>query len=311
MSIKWQTLILIILILVSVTVTKLYGISPSSENTSNNATTTASSNQQASLSDIEPVKKIPTRKWDVLDPKLSADVIIAHSLDDNLPFYYQNIRDAHVLASLTKLLTTIVVMEDIGLDKKIPVTKEAIETRGLAGDLKSGESYSARDLLKIMLLTSSNDAAAAFEKYVGGKEKMAKKINNKAIKLGLNSISVEDASGLCDYNMGEGIDFLKLTKYILKHHPEIFTWTQAHDIWVQPWNGANQRKVYNINPLSNNKSFLGGKTGTSKVAGENLVSVFNIENRRVVIILMGSQNRVEDSQKLISWIKKAYTFPEE
>jgi D-alanyl-D-alanine carboxypeptidase len=312
MSLKWQALILIGIILVSLTVTRLYSIGISNNYELENSSSTEDLyNEKSSPDEVKPVKKMPIRKWDVLDPSITAKSAIVHSLDDNLPFFYKNSREPRILASLTKLFTSIIVLEDIGLDKKIPITEKIISTQGLAGNLKSGESYSARDLLKIMLLTSSNDAAAAFEEFVGGKEIMAQKINSKAIELGLDSISVEDASGLCDYNMGKPIDFLELSKYILKNNPEIFIWTQSHDIWVQPWNGSEERKVYNINAIANRKDFLGGKTGTSEIAGENLVALFNIKDKRVIIILMNSENREKDVETLINWVKKAYDFPED
>ncbi len=314
MNIRWQSLILIALILISLTLTKFQGETSTAKGTSEkNAPVPGNSSisyQRASLSNFESVQKVPVRKWDILDPEVSAEAVLIHSLDDDFRLYYENTYKEHALASLTKLLTAIVVIEDVGINNKIPITREAVETQGLAGDLKSGEVYSARELLKIMLLSSSNDAAAAFEEYMGGKDVLVRVIHRKAAELGLNSIVVEDGSGLSDFNYGNAHDFLKLTEYIIKKHPEIFTWTQTRDFLVQPLNEPTARKVYNVNELIERHDFWGGKTGTSQVAGENLVSIFNVKGRRVVIILMGSENRYRDTAILIDWIEKAYTFPE-
>lgn len=315
MSIKWQAIFLVVLILISLTLTRLRtGSSAALETSGQTAIVSESgspsiSYQKASLSSFDPVEQAPVRKWDVFDPKTTSESVLIHSLDDDFPLYYENTHNTHVLASLTKLLTAVVVMEDIGVNKWIPITGEAVSTEGLAGNLKSGETYSARELLKIMLLTSSNDAAAAFEEYIGGKEAMVRAIHKKAAELNMNSVIVNDGSGLSDFNYGDAYDFLKLTKYIIKKHPEIFTWTQAHDFLVQPLNESTSRKVYNINELTERRDFWGGKTGTSPAAGENLVSIFDIEGRRVAIILLGSKNRIQDASNLIDWVKTAYTFP--
>ncbi len=315
MSTKWQAIFLVILVIVSLTITRLKNGSSAVEEISGQTAVIAESRnpsisyQRASLSSFEAVEQAPVRKWDVLDPKTGSEGVLIHSLDDDFPLYYENTHKEHVLASLTKLLTAVVVIEDIKIDKKIPITQKAVDTEGFAGDLKSGETYSARELLKIMLLTSSNDAAAAFEEYSGGKEAMVRAIHKKAAELNMNSVIVEDGSGLSDFNYGNAYDFLKLTKYIIKKHPEIFTWTQARDFLVQPLNESTSRKVYNINELIERRDFWGGKTGTSQAAGENLVSIFNIEGRRVAIILLGSRNRSKDAADLIDWVRAAYTFP--
>jgi len=68
--------------------------------------------------------------------------------------------------------------------------------------------------------------------------------------------------------------------------------------------------VYNVNELTSYRNFLGGKTGTSEMAGENLISIFNIKDRRVVLIILGSEDRNKDVDTLINWIQKAYNFPE-
>ncbi len=253
--------------------------------------------------------KLPTRKWDVPDPQLTAHAVLLQSLDDNMPLYYKNIRGRWPLASLTKLLSAVAVEENIGLDKTIPITQEAVNTEGIAGDLKSGESYLAKDLMNIMLLVSSNDAAAAFEEYDGGTDKFAALLNQKAKDIGLSDTVVYDGSGLNDSNEGTAEDVLKLMQYILANHPDILYATQSPDLIVEPLNSSEPKHLYNIDQLSDERGFLGGKTGTSPKADENLAAVFTRENRRMVVILLGSTNRVADTDALLNWVEKAYTFP--
>ena len=252
------------------------------------------------------VPKAPHRRWEIPDPKISAKIALVHSFDDGMPLYYSNTRELWPLASLTKLITSVAVIEDIGISEKIPITSEVVETEGEAGGLVSGESYSARDLLKIMLLSSSNDAAAAFTRYYS--EDFISLLNQKAREIGMKNTEVYDASGLNDYNSGTAQDMLAIVEYILGNHPEILQWTQNRQIMVQPLNGTGAKEVYNINALVGNDDFLGGKTGTSARAGQNLAAVFRTNARRIAIILMGSQNRIKDAETILNWIDKAYRF---
>jgi len=254
---------------------------------------------------LPPIPQMPVRKWEVLDPKLTAKAAIMHSLDDDIPLYYFRTHQPHPIASLTKLLTAIIVMENAKLDEIIPVSESAVQTEGLAGNLLPGEEYTAKDLLKMMLLTSSNDAAEAFTQYFG-KEKMVSLLNKKIRELNMLDTRVEDASGLSDNNISEAYDLLVLSKYIINRHPQIFNWTRAKSLVVQPVNRSRIINELNINPLVARSDFLGGKTGTSPLAKENLISVFRIGEKRVIMVILGSENRIKDAETLINWAKLAY-----
>ena len=249
----------------------------------------------------------PSRRWEVLDPKIGAESVLVQSLDDQFPFFHFNTYKTWPLASLTKLLTAVVVLEDIGADKKIPIDAAAVATEGEAGNLKSGEVYTALDLLKIMLLTSSNDASAAFENYLG-KEEFVRRLNKKAAAIGMTQTIFHDASGLSDLNVGTASDMLRLARYILEREPEIFNWTRLSNFLVQPINDVRVQTISNINNLSARSDFLGGKTGTSEEAGENLLSLFSFKDYRLVAIILGSPDRLRETDSLLRWVNQAYDF---
>ncbi len=321
MNIRWQTLILILLILVSFSLTKanLFSaqtkprlkadiVSVSPPQNSPVAQNFASSKTSLSAMNQVEVKNGLARNWSVLDPKISAEAVMIQSLSENFPFLNYNTYKTWPMASLTKLLTAVLVIENAGLDKKIMISERAVLSEGEAGNLKAGEIYTSQDLLKIMLLTSSNDAATAFEDYFGGNEAFSKMINQKAEKLGMTQTIFFDGSGLSDLNRSTASDMLRLTKYILENEPEIFNWTRLQDFLVQPINSTNTRAIRNIDPLVSNGDFLGGKTGTSEAAGENLISIFSLGNYRMAMIILGSPNRVKETESLLEWTKAAYSF---
>lgn len=318
MNIRWQSLILILIILISVALTKTdFGkanIFPSERDKETKSSVDTNSSL-ANEGGIRPgtVKndyKLPVRMWSVLDSEIKAQVVLIQSLDSGFPFLHYNTYKQWPIASISKLMTAVVVLENIGENKKIPISKNAIFTEGIAGELKSGEVYSSRDLIKIMLLASSNDAAVAFGEYVGGSDELVRLLNKKARELGMNDTIFYDESGLSDLNVSTAHDLLILMKYIIEKHPEIFSWTRTNSFLVEPMNDPKTRTVTNIIPFLDNRNFLGGKTGTIESSHENFLGIFLLKNYRVAVIVLGSPNRVEEVPVLLKWVEEAYTFPE-
>jgi D-alanyl-D-alanine carboxypeptidase len=278
-----------------------------------NATSTASSSSEfgsdSVKQDTRPSnKRLPARKWDMFDPTVDAKGVLIQSLDENFPFFRYQSREQWPAASLTKLLTAVVVLEEYGDKKKVPITARAMQTYGIAGGLSSGEVYLSGDLLKIMLLSSSNRAATAFEDFGGGVEEFNWKLNRKAAEIGMKDTILHDASGLSDLNFTTAEDMFLLTKYIYEKHPEIFNWTRLNNYLVQPVNTAESHTVTNIHPFVDDRAFLGGKTGTSDAAKQNLVSVFSFKDFRIAVIILGSPDRVAETRAFLTWIEKAYDF---
>lgn len=267
----------------------------------------AIADQKASLKEINEfsIPKAPSRNWNVADPALQSESVLVYSFSDNFSFLNYNTYKAWPAASLTKLMTAIIALEEIGKTKKIEITEGAVATEGVAGGLKTGDVYIAEDLLKIMLLTSSNDAAAALEGSLG-KDEFVRKLNKKSSDLNMANTIFHDASGLSDLNETSANDMLVLTKYILEKHPEILGWTRLQNTTLQPLNSTTNQTIYNINSLSKESGFLGGKTGTSDAAKENAVSVFSSGDKKIAVVILGSKNRLGELKNVLAWTEKAY-----
>jgi len=317
MNIKWQSLFLVLLILVSLTLTRVgekgaelaSGKGENASSTEYEANLSYNRTSQTAVSDTVPplVSKPPERNWSVLDPQINAQAVLIQSLDEDFPFLHYRTYQTWSIASISKLMTAVVVLENFGENKKIPISQTAVLTEGVAGSLESGEVYSARDLLKIMLITSSNDAAVAFEEY-GGRDKFIRLINNKAGELGMKDTIFYDSSGLSAMNTSTANDILLLTKYIVKEHPDIFNWTRLQNILVQPLNNDVSKSLLNIDWFSSDSGFLGGKTGTSPAAKQNLLEIVSMGKYRIVVIALGMDNRANEIPALLDWVKRAYTF---
>jgi D-alanyl-D-alanine carboxypeptidase len=319
MNTRWQTLILVALILISLTITNRLN-----KRSAETPTYQAGAVSQGSgpLSEGDPAlsyesksptapaaeKKVTVRKWGVADPPVQSEAVLIQALDGGMPLFYYNTQKTWPIASIAKLVTALVVLEEIGPNKKIPISKTAMAAfdGSNPGGLRSGEIYIARDLLKIMLLASSNEVAAAFEEYVGGRGYFIKLLNQKAASLLMSQTILHDAAGFDSANESSASDLLKLTKYIIEKQPDIFSWTRLPSLLVQPTNEPSSHMVVNINPLTADPNFIGGKTGTTPEARENLIAIFSVNNTRVAIIILGSPNRFAEVKVLTNWLKQAY-----
>jgi D-alanyl-D-alanine carboxypeptidase len=302
---KWQVVLLTLLVLVSaIFVAVKFPFGENGEpagDSGNDQVKTSVSGWDSQIS------KVPERDWKILDPETVSQAVVVQSLDDNFPFFKQGSYKSWPLASVTKLITAIVAIESVGMDKKATVTEEVMKTAGEAGDLRAGEVYTVRDLLKIMLMMSSNRAAAALEYHVGHDE-FVKMMTEKIRAIGMTQTVVYDASGLDDRNEGTASDILLLLNYILERDPEILNYTRLASLLVQPTNSERSHTVTNIDPLSDRADFLGGKTGTSAAARQNLAAILSFKGRRVAVIVLGSADRFKEVDDLFAWVEKAYKF---
>jgi D-alanyl-D-alanine carboxypeptidase len=226
---------------------------------------------------------------------LRAKAVLVSDLDNDADFIIYNINQRWPLASITKLMTAVLALEEIGQEKEAVVSETAVATEGEAGKLETGQLYKIEDLIKIMLVTSSNDAAVALaEFYVFGQKNFVKMMNKKAVDLGMTQTVFFDPVGLSSLNQSTASDIRKLIKYIDKTHTEIFAYSRE----------TNFGELKNINPFAGQADFLGGKTGYLDEAKENLVSLFSVNEQRILVILLGADDRFNQTRELLSYLFK-------
>ena len=146
-----------------------------------------------------------------------------------------------------------------------------------------------------MVLTSSNDAAEALADFYGRKE-FIDKMNVKALELGMKDTEFFDPSGLSDLNQSTAFDIKKLAVYLIERYWNIFSVT------VRPRLAVGGKSLQNINQFSGKEGFLGGKTGYLETAKRNLVSLFRINGKRILFIVLGSPDHYADTEILTKWL---------
>ncbi|MEK7520106.1 MAG: serine hydrolase [Patescibacteria group bacterium] len=213
---------------------------------------------------------------------------------------YEKNSDAELpIASLTKLMTAVIVLEHMSLDDVIAVSAAAVVTDGVAGNVRAGETIVARDLLKIMLIVSSNDAAAAFaDVFAGRGMDLVALMNEKAAELGMAHTHFVNPHGLDeDGHVSTASDLARLTAYSFTHRTIWDILAEKSDTVFS----ADARITHQL--LSNNELvqagnalILGGKTGyTTMALGCMITKLISGE----IIVVLGSADRAEETERLI------------
>lgn len=236
------------------------------------------------------------------DLSLSANIAFVRFLSDNSKIYELNTVNHWPIASITKLITAIIAKENIGAMNLITITDQMLLAEGEAGNLKAGEIYKADDLVKTMLLLSSNDAAEALAQSIL-KNNFVELMNQKAKELNLNETVFFDPTGLSSKNQSTTGDIFKIISYIYQKYPDILKITTQKSQTITEINSKSKKIIKNINEFAGQNDFIGGKTGFIDESQGNLVSMFMIKKDPVAIIVFGSQDRFGDTKKLLECVR--------
>jgi len=211
-------------------------------------------------------------------------------------------------------MTAIVSIEKMDLDKEIIMTKKAVDTEGTAGEFEIGEVFKLRDLIKAMLISSSNDAAVAITESFGeprnstelslrGERDFINEMQKKAAELKMFSTTYLEPSGLSFINQSTVADLAKLMSYIYFEHPEILEISRQKEAEILELKSNKPRRLLTINKFAGEPDFIGGKTGYIDEAGRNLVGIFDIDGKTVLTIILGADDSFKETEKLKSFVE--------
>lgn len=198
------------------------------------------------------------------------------------------------IASLTKLMTALLVLEKYDLQAKTTVSQTAMNQVGEQGSLKLGESLSIENLLYISLIESSNRAAYALAEIMGIDD-FVLLMNQRATELGLLNTHFADSSGLNQDSVSTVEDLAKLTGYLYENQPlfkEIIS-LKEYDLSLD--NGVLHHKLISTNKLLGTiPGLVGGKTGFTNEARGCYMTINNVSDHGgyVINIILGSEDRL-------------------
>mgnify|MGYP001563603591 CR=1 FL=1 len=219
------------------------------------------------------------------------------------------------IASLTKVMTALIALEEKGENATVTVSRDAVLKEGDHG-FTVGETWRLKDLIDATLLTSSNDGAYALASVlaVDGKNieippeyVFIKKMNEKAQQLGLHQTFFVNESGF-DINFGvsgaygSARDIARLFEYVITQHPTMVESTSRTKLTTSSLNGV-MHNLENTNEFVEKlPGIISSKTGFTDLAGGNLVIAFDAGiSHPVVIVVLGStaEERFTDAEQLL------------
>jgi D-alanyl-D-alanine endopeptidase (penicillin-binding protein 7) len=226
--------------------------------------------------------------------------------------YGRNIERQRPIASLTKLMTALVILESgLSLDEPVKLTREDRDRlRGTKSRLGFNAVFTRHDLLYAALGASDNRAAAALARtYPGGEEAMFHAMNAKAQQLGMTQTRFVDSSGLNNGNVSTANDLVRLVNETHKHEL-IQTMTTTPSFRVTDRNTGRQIAFRNTNRLVHRHSWdiALSKTGYTAAAGNCLIMQTTIAERPLTIVLLnswGKLSRYGDARRIQQWLEKA------
>lgn len=242
---------------------------------------------------------------------LSARSYLAADLGSNFVFTEKLSKTVVPIASLTKLVTALIAVEYVNIERDIEITESAIATTSIPR-LKANTGESLYDLLHLLLLESSNEAAEAIANSLG-RIRFVELMNEKAKAIGMSNTHFVDPSGRSGENVSTAQDIFALAKYLYNNRSFVLRLT-AGDLDTAVYGAPRFSNLKNFNLFENLDAFMGGKVGLSQAAGETFVGVFKVpfgdETRPVVIVLLNTNRPAEEIPLLLDWIQGNFTTHE-
>lgn len=232
---------------------------------------------------------------------------IAMDLDTGRILYSNNINEKRLIASITKVLTAIIVLETTDIEKEVEVGTEVLKMYGTNIYIEPGEKITIKDLLYGLLLRSGNDAAVTLAvTAAGSEEKFVELMNQKAKEIGMQNSAFKNPHGLDEdtKNYSTAYDMALLSRYAYKNK----VYRQISSTRKYETTTINKSYLwYNRNRLLNNYKYCtGGKNGYTPRAGKTLITTAKKNNLNLTIVTLNDDSKYETHQKLYEQLFAEY-----
>ena len=249
------------------------------------------------------------------DFDITGEYVTLYNMNEDTLLYSKNDTKKTSIASLTKMMTTLVAIEEIdNLDKIVTIKERDFEgTVGYSkAGFKVGDKVTYRDLLYGIILPSGADAVNAVVNNTLGYDKFIKKMNEIAKKIGMNDTSYANPVGKDDENnYSTSNDLAKLLKYALKNKTFKTIFTTKN---YKTSNGINLESTVNrYENILNTNEIKGAKSGFTKDAGRCLASITTLNNVDYLLVVINSSttspyNAVKDTITIYDYYNNNYGY---
>jgi D-alanyl-D-alanine endopeptidase (penicillin-binding protein 7) len=245
-------------------------------------------------------------------PKLRSSSVLVLDAESGETLYEKNSDTVLPIASITKLMTALVVLErDLDLEQRVAISREdfsATRRSRVRARLRPGSVLTRDDLLLLALMASDNLAAAALARtYPGGTEAFVAAMNAEAGRLGLHDTRFADPTGLSSDNVSSAQDLARLVK-AAHGYPLIREYSTRPSAQVRARGGRVGFNNTNSLVRSGSWDIELSKTGYISAAGRCLVMHMRVASRDLVVILLdswGRYSRIGDARRLRKWLESS------
>jgi D-alanyl-D-alanine endopeptidase (penicillin-binding protein 7) len=241
---------------------------------------------------------------------LRSSVALVQDAESGETLFDKNSETVLPIASITKLMTAIVVLEDkLDLEERVVISKDdliATHSSRMRGRLRPGSALTRDELLLLALMASENRAAAALARTApGGTEAFVAAMNREAERLGLHDTRYTDPTGLSPDNVSSAQDLAKLVK-AAHGYPLIREYSTRRSAFVRARGGRVGYSNTNSLVRSGKWDIELSKTGYINAAGRCLVMHMRVASRELVVVLLdsyGKYSRIGDARRIRKWLE--------
>jgi len=278
-------------------------------------------NELPEIEVLEPAA-IPQRDYKKIAPKLLENpdtAVLAMDLDSGKVLLDERADRSQPIASLSKLMTALIILENHELDEVVTVPYEATRVNSSTIDVYQYEQFTVETLMEAILIPSANDAAITLAIFHSGSEaEFVREMNRRAKELGLMSAEFFNSTGLDLFNdegtetwgnKMSGRDVMKLTRLLRTYDfvkqamsKDHFYGTSVDEKFFHEKSSTNQL----LNTFVN---VTGGKTGFTYLAGECFTAIGKTpDGHEILTVILGSSDRFGETKKLLSWIYDSFEW---
>lgn len=265
------------------------------------------------INEIDPP---PKKNSNTIDPVIRAgSAILVH--EPSKYFLYSKNSDQKVpIASITKIMTAIITLENYKLTDIIEIKSDSTNVTPSVMNLVPGERITVENLMYGLLLNSGNDAALALSSSKMPLDSFVSLMNKKANELGLENSIFKDPAGLDDNGVSSARDVAILFSYALKIE-EIEKLISTAKTEVKSVDETVTHKLENSNRLTTGEipldGVIGGKTGYTPDAGHTLVCAASRNNQLLISVVLNTTSNspsasAEETKKLLTWGFNSFQF---
>ncbi|HHZ17806.1 MAG TPA: D-alanyl-D-alanine carboxypeptidase [Acholeplasmataceae bacterium] len=226
--------------------------------------------------------------------------------------YEKNADDRRHPASMTKIMTMILIMEAvkkgvISFSDTLYASEYASSMGGTNIYLEPGEGMNAEDLFKSIAINSANDSAVVFAEAIGGSvNNFVRMMNNKAKEIGCTATTFKNPHGLPEAgHLSTARDMALMGAYLVNNHPEILKYTSIYEDYVRE-DTDKRFWLVNTNKLVRFVEGVDGiKTGWTNEAGYCLTATIKRDNKRFIAVVMGGSSAKVRNQEIMQMLNYA------